>query len=211
MPNDNRDEVDFGSFIAEPDIDEAEEVMCGSCGKIAYRMTGFKSLRGKNGGKHICQGKPRGITTTSTKESSMRTNYSDHQCAGINGVVLPICAMDNRHLGNMIRQTAGRFCEERKAFTAARDHKDPMVSAMMNVSGWDAATLTKRTNEVIARLQPYIAEAVLRGGTPATQAAEAMRMICNRSEAVELPKKVLSEPEAEASWDMPGIGMEVPE
>ena len=116
-----------------------------------------------------------------------KTIYSSHLAgsaiAGTNKEI-PIFMLTDEHLQNILRTKADHFCKNRQKFAEAPDCKDPMVTAMGKSMTWDAAKLQQATVEFMADFQPYVAEAVVRGGNVVNQAQESMRQVTKRMDAV---------------------------
>lgn len=142
--------------------------------------------------------------TTTRQEVLMRTMYDNHTDAA--GNVAPIFMLGNQHLKAIIAYKVDRFVKQRNQTTAAPTVSDPMIVAMGTRQAWAPKELMGRTTSILEDLNPYLQEALVRGGPVAEAATAAMRKLAGRQAGVDAPKMVTTqEDQAVDVWDAIGL------
>ena len=121
-------------------------------------------------------------STTTRQEVLMRTMYDNHKDAS--GNAAPIFMLGNQHLKSIIHYKVNRFVKQRNQTTAAPTVSDPMIAAMGTRQAWTAKELMGRTTALLEELNPYLQEALVRGGTVAAEASTAMQNLAGRENAM---------------------------
>ena len=142
-------------------------------------------------------------STTTRQEVLMRTMYDNHKDAS--GNAAPIFMLGNQHLKSIIHYKVNRFVKQRNQTTAAPTVSDPMIAAMGTRQAWTAKELMGRTTALLEELNPYLQEALVRGGTVAAEASTAMQNLAGRIAGVEAPKALIEQDEAMDVWDAIGL------
>lgn len=88
---------------------------------------------------------------------------------------------------------------------AAPTVSDQMIAAMGTRKAWTAKELMGRTTALLEELNPYLQEALVRGGTVAAEASTAMQNLAGRIAGVEAPKAMIEQDEAVDVWDAIGL------
>lgn len=134
----------------------------------------------------------------------MRTMYDNHTDAA--GNVAPIFMLGNQHLKSIIRYKVDRFVKQRNQTTAELAVSDPMIAAMGTRQAWTPKELIGRTTSLLEELNPYLQEALVRGGPVAEAATAAMRTLAGRQAGMEPPKMLAKqEDQAVDIWDAIGL------
>ena len=141
--------------------------------------------------------------TTTRQEVLMRTMYDNHTDAA--GNVAPIFMLGNRHLKAIIHYKVNRFVKQRNQTTAAPTVSDPMIVAMGTRQAWAPKELMGRTTSILEELNPYLQEALVRGGTVAAEASTAMQNLAGRHAGIQAPAALIEQDDAKNEWDAIGL------
>lgn len=178
------------------------EAICNRCGTrdVHYESRGAEWLLAdnKDGTPHnfSCRARQEKPKYTNQEGIFMRTMYDYHTDA--QGNTTPIFCMRDSHLCNTIRFKAQRFVEMRDRQRVVSTD-DPMIAAMNNERKWEPKELIGRTKDLLAELNPYIQEALVRGGVCTEEAVAQMRAIAGRGGRLVPPTTPAETPELE--WD----------
>lgn len=97
-----------------------------------------------------------------------------------NGNELPIAAMDDQHLTNTVKMR----CRSISQFLAScATITDPAQAALYGIKARSPEAAGEEARKVAVKLYPYLSEALLRGGQPAAECANAIRNAIGRHEA----------------------------